>query len=48
MSFTTEKIMKKMNEYLAQHATDEMSEAEMQELLERFMDNITGACPTKG
>ena len=47
MSFTTEKIMKKMNEYLAQHATDEMSEAEMQELLERFMDEHNRSLPGK-
>ena len=45
MSFTTEKVMKKMNEYLAQHATDEMSEAEMQELLERFMEEHNRSLP---
>ena len=47
ISFTTEKIMKKMNEYLAQHATDEMSGAEMQELLERFMDEHNRSLPGK-
>ncbi len=38
MSFMSEKFMKKANEFLANHVTDGMSEEEIQELLNRFMD----------
>ena len=37
MSFMSEKVMKKANEFLANHLTENMSEEEMQELLNQFM-----------
>lgn len=37
MSFMSEKVMKKANEFLADHLTENMSEEEIQELLNQFM-----------
>ena len=47
MSFISEKIMKQMNEFIANNASAEMSEGELQELINRFVEEHNRNLPGK-